>query len=317
MCSKLTDSSCSEKVSSDFSDTITNKNLIDSMNFSNQKENIDRLFISAILLICCGKLDINKNYKFYLSSKKIKKCLNSSGLEQCVIDYAKKNFINELKGDVNYLRNDADSECMCLETKSNLYLVFCGTQIKMSDPVSLIKDLYTDLSLGLEQLNFLLPAKPSVKIHSKYQENMWNQKLIKRIERIVKSSRFDKIMICGHSMGCGLALYTSLYLSNRIPYKKYDLYTLDAPKLGNYQLNKFVRKIKNINHIDMINGNDVFPSYPFIYPNYCHIFTDIILIGNDGSAWTTNKFSRNIIESHSIKDHYCTTILKYIYKIFI
>jgi hypothetical protein len=284
------------------------------LNNLEQKENINNLFISAILLICCGALDINKNYKFYLTSEKIIKCLVSNGVENQVLDYIKKNYVDDLEGKVNYLRNCADSECMCLETKNNIYLIFYGTQFTLSDPVSCIKDLCTDLSLGLEPLYFL-KNKTNVKIHSKYQENMLNQNLIKKISKIVYSSNFDKIIICGHSMGCGLALYTSLYLSKHISNKKYELMTLDAPKLGNSGLNKYLRKNKNIHHIDMINGNDMIPLYPFIYPNYQHICDKIILIGTNGKVKTTKKFSRNILESHSIKDHYCTSILKYIHQI--
>jgi len=284
------------------------------MNFPQQKEKIENLFISSILLLCCYKADINKNYKFHLSSKKIIEYLKSDDIDDDVIKYIEKNFISKLEGKVNYLRNTADSECMCLQTKENIYLVFCGTQFYLSDICSLIKDLYTDLSLGLEELCFL-KNKPSIKIHSKYQENMLNEKLIDRICKIIKKSKSDSVNISGHSMGCGLALYTSLYLSKKIPHKLYNLFTLDAPKLGNCGLNKYVRKNKNIRHFDMINGNDFVPLYPFIYPNYEHVYNNIILIDKYGNAKKTKKFSRNLFTSHSVSDHYNANILQNLYKI--
>lgn len=284
------------------------------------EQKIKNLFISAILLICCSALDTNNNYKMYLGVDKIIECLKSNGVDGQVIEYAKENCINGLEGRVNYLRNNADSECMCLKTEETLYLVFCGTQFTLKDPISLIKDLYTDLSLGLKPLNFLksTKSKSSIQIHSKYQENMQEQNLIKKIYKIVNSvETHKKIVICGHSMGCGLALYTALYLSNKNKYRKFDLFTLDAPKLGNDGLNRYLGKNKNINHVDMINGNDVIPLYPFIYPNYTHIFKQIVLVRACGQVKLTKKFSTNILDSHSINDHYCCTILKYLHEVLI
>jgi len=192
------------------------------------------------------------------------------------------------------------------------YLVFIGTQISSDDKMSLLKDLWTNISLGLKSIDFL---SQKIKIHSKYIDNMRNEKLIEQIKKIVNNLGFGKINICGHSMGCGLGLYTALELTNKFKSIHFNLITLDSPKIGNNHLNKFIKKIKNLTHIDLINGKDIVPMFPFVYPNYLHIAYKTYIINNEGyvDICKNPNDTINIFNNYSVKDHRTYNIIKNLY----
>jgi len=192
------------------------------------------------------------------------------------------------------------------------YLVFIGTQIGLDDKMSLLKDMWTNICLGLKSINFI---SNKIKMHSKYIDNMRNENLIKQIKKIVEELGFDKINICGHSMGCGLSLYTALELTNKFKNKQFNLITLDSPKIGNKHLNKYVKKINNLTHIDLINGKDIVPMLPFVYPDYLHIACDTCIINSDGEIDVCKNPNEkiNIFNNHSVKDHHTYNIIKNLY----
>ena len=196
--------------------------------------------------------------------------------------------------------------------KTECYLVFIGTQMSSDDKMSLLKDLWTDICLGLKSIDFL---SDKIKIHSKYMDNMKDENLIEKIKKIVADFKFKKINICGHSMGCGLGLYTALELTNKFKDIEFNLITLASPKIGNYHLDKFVRKINNLTHIDLINGKDIVPMFPFIYPNYLHIAKKTCIINHDGTVDICKNLDDklNIYNNHSVKDHFTNNIIENLY----
>lgn len=274
---------------------------------------IEDIFLSNLaLLVCAGQMDINKNFDTYLTNQMINEYLKSGDVDINIINYILET--NKLEGNVIYLRNNVDSECMCLETKNKFYLIFYGTQFQFNDLTSLVKDLYTDICLGVEPIKFIKSTKP--KIHSKYQENMYNDKMIKNIYNIILKKKIKSVCICGHSMGAGLATFTSLYLLNKIPQINIELFNFDAPKIGNVELRNYLYKKKNIKHFNIIHSKDVIPFYPFIYPNYTEISKDIYFIDKDTKQITLEKdLERNILTNFSVKDHYCNNIMKTLFNI--
>lgn len=139
--------------------------------------------------------------------------------------------------------------------------------------------------------------------------------LLNRIEKIVSKFKYNKINICGHSMGCGLGLYTSIVLAHKFNDKSFNLITLDSPKIGNYNLNKYVKKVKNLKHIDLINNKDIVPLFPFFYPNYLHISSKTYITDREGNIKICDKTNElNIFTNHSVKDHYTSSIITNIYK---
>jgi esterase/lipase len=117
---------------------------------------------------------------------------------------------------------------------------------------------------------------------------MKDDNLINKIIIIIKNKSYDKIFISGHSMGCGLALYTTLILCNKFIDKKFELITFEQPKMGNYELKKYIKEIQNLNHIGKPNGK-------------------IKLIYN-----MNNKLS--FFKNYNINDHYFKNIIHNIFK---
>ena len=275
----------------------------------NLKNKLEYFFISSILIFCGYKMDINKNYKTTLDNKKINNLLKKS-INENIIKFINENY--DLSGKIIYLRNNADAECMIWYNKTECYLVFIGTQMSLDDKMSLLKDMWTNICLGLESVDFLAHK---IKIHSKYIDNMKNDNLIEKIKKIVSNFKFKKINICGHSMGCGLGLYTALELTNKFVDIKFNLITLASPKIGNYHLDIFVKKIDNLTHIDLINGSDIVPLYPFIYPDYSHIAYKTCIINKDGTVniYKNPNDKINIFNNHSIKDHHTYNIIINLY----
>lgn len=280
---------------------MNNKNL-------SKKEIINMMFISSILIKCGYKMDININYKTIFNNLIMYKHLNTE-IDDEIIKYVEKNI--NFSGKILYLRNKADSECMIYYNHKVCHLVFIGTQIDFNDKMSLCKDIWTDICLGLETIDFL---DSQIKIHSKYISNMKCDNLIDDIIKFIKKSNFTQINICGHSMGCGLGLYTTLVLAHKFTNKYFNLITLDSPKIGNDKLNKYVKKIKNLSHFGLINGNDIVPLYPFMYPEYLYIGSNTFITNDNGDFKICKKPNKlNIFTNHSIKDHSTNNIITKLY----
>jgi hypothetical protein len=275
-------------------------------------DKINQLFFkSIIMLICSYQLDINKNYKSFLSNKKIKKCLSSYNVRSDIISHIYSNY--DLSGKFYYLRNKLDSECMILINDKKLYLIFCGTQFDLNDKCSLIKDLITNINLGIE---IIQEFGKDVGIHHTYKKNMHNENLIGQILEIIEKYSNHKVIICGHSMGCGLATYTSMILAKQIPYKKIYLILISAPKLGNINLSKYIKDTKNIKLYSMINNKEIiplFPFYPFFY-SYKNIGDKTFKYNHDGQREIIKLVPDNIFEMCSINDHFTNNIITNIYE---
>lgn len=282
-------------------------------------------FYSSILLVCSYRMDTNKSHKTYLNSHKIIKYLsddNAINSNSNMINYIKHDILknNCLNGKVYYLTNKSDSECMILITKHKIYIVFIGTQFYFNDLYSLGKDLFTDVNFGLTPFedfeNFQFDK--SIKIHNMYQKNMLCENLIYDIINILNHHNANSthdIIICGHSMGCGLGLYSSIILSLKFPNVTFNLFTIESPKLGNAKLNKFLNKITNIKHFDLVNSHDIIFLFPFIYPNYTHISKNnkIFKLNSDGNL-CLSKYNK--INNHffiSISDHFINNVLLNLY----
>lgn len=273
----------------------------------NKISKVNKMFISSILIYCGYKMDKNVNYKTILNNSIVSKYLKNV-IDKKIIKYINANLDFSYK--IIYLRNKTDAECMIAYNKNECYLIFIGTQ--MDDKISMWKDLWTDLCLGLESIDFL---KPKIKIHEKYISNMKSENLLNKIEKIICKLGFSEINICAHSMGCGLGLYTTIAFTHRFSHKYFNLITLDSPKIGNGELNKYVGKIKNLTHIDLINNKDIIPLFPFIYPEYSHIGKKTYITDKEGNIIICNKPDElNIFTNYSIKDHYTKNIICDIYK---
>ena len=201
---------------------------------------------------------------------------------------------------------------MILISNGKLYLIFCGTQFDLNDKTSLIKDLITDINLGID---ILQEFGQNIGIHHTYKKNMNNENLIGQIEKIFHKYRDHKIIICGHSMGTGLGTYTSMILSKKYPDKKFNLVLISAPKLGNINLSKYIEDTKNIKLYSMINNKEIIPLFPFypLFPSYKNIGYKTFKYNSDGTINIINSITNNIFKMCSIKDHFTNNIIENIY----
>jgi hypothetical protein len=273
---------------------------------------INKLFFkSIILLICSYQLDINKNYKSYLSNENIKDCLKVYNVRSDIIFDVYTKY--DLSGKFYYLRNKVDSECMILVRKKKLYLIFCGTQFDFNDKYSLIKDIITDIKLGLD---IVQEFGQDIGIHHTYKSNMNNENLIGQIQNIVNKYKNHKVILCGHSMGCGLAVYTSMILSKEHPKKIFDLVLISAPKLGNINLSKYIEDTKNITLHSMINNKEIIPLFPFypLFPSYKNIGYKTFKYNSNGIVEILDDVTNNIFKMSSIKDHFTNNIITNVYE---
>lgn len=274
----------------------------------NKNCEINEMFISSILLCCGYGMSKNVNYETIINNCIVSKYLKNK-VDKKIIKYINTNCDFTYK--VIYLKNESNTECMICYNYIDCYLVFTGTQINLDDKLSLLKDLWTNICLGLDSIDFI---NHKVKIHSKYIDNMKCDNLLRDIEKIINKLEFDKINICGHSMGCGLGLYTSIALTNKFKNKHFNLITLNSPKICNYELNKYIKKIKNLTQIDLINNKDIVPLFPFLYPNYLHISSKTYITDKDGNIAKCKKPNElNIFTNYSINDHFTTSIITNIY----
>lgn len=274
---------------------------------------INELFFkSIILLICSYQLDINKTYKSFLTRKKIKKCLLDYNVKNEIIGFSKK---YDLTGKFYYLRNKADSECMCLINGKDLFLIFCGTQFNFNDKVSLIKDIWTDISIGIDMLN---EYGENIGIHHTYKKNMHCENLIEQIENIFINYKDYNINICGHSMGCGLGTYCAIYLANKYKNVNFNLILISSPKIGNIDLKNYLHSFTNIKLYSMINNNEIVPLFPFnlFWYNYTNIDKNTWIYKPDGIIEIVEDLKLNIFNSHSVKDHFTNSIIENIYNSF-
>ena len=281
--------------------------------YSNTKQSkkIKKLLVPLILLICGYQMDINKNYKTFLDNDMVLEYLKNYKADDEIIKYVKEKF--NFNGKIIYLRNFANAECMIYYNDNECYLVFIGTQFNFNDKVSMCKDLWTDICLGLSSIDFL---NPKIKMHSKYICNMNDKNLMSRISKYVEKLGFKNITICGHSMGCGLGMYTSIVLTRQFTNKKFNLITFDSPKIGNEELNKYVKQINNLNQLDIVNNKDIIPLFPFIFPNYLHIANKTLILQTDGNVEICKNLNKkiNIFTNNSINDHFTNNILSNVYK---
>lgn len=267
-------------------------------------------FISIILITCCYNMDKNISYNTFLDNDKIKDILTKLKLDIEIINYIYKKY-NYLRGDVYYLRNSADTECMIMITKNDLYIIFCGTQFSFNDKLSLIKDIITDFKIALVEID---KSDPNVKIQNGFKDNIYCDNLFGQIYEIVLKHLDLNMFICGHSMGCGLALYCSILLEKKIKKKNFNLITISPTKIGNINLKKYIQSKKYINHINMINNNEIIPLYPFNNLDYHHIAKNIWNFKKDGTLVKKNSIDLSIFMNYSINDHFCHEIIKNIYK---
>ena len=275
------------------------------------KKKTSKLFLKIIILLLCAyQLDINKNHVSKLSNNKICSLLEINKIDNNIIKYGISEF--NLEGFFYYYRNKADTECMILINKKEINVIFIGTETT-NGLESLIKDFITDFNLGILTIDIDVN---NVGIHKPYKKNMEQSNFIYKIINIILKYNNKKLIISGHSAGCGGAVYLSIILNEKYNYKKkLKLVLISSPKLGNKNLAKYIENNDNIKLYTMINNYELpplFPFYPF-FPSYSNVGNKIYRYKNDGTCEILKSMPANFFIYSSIKDHLCISSIKNVF----
>jgi predicted lipase len=114
--------------------------------------------------------------------------------------------------------------------------------------------------------------------------------------KLINKDKKKNIIVCGHSLGSGIATLCSLDLVNN-DYKNLVSYVFACPRVGNQ---KFANLIKNINLFNIMNRLDVVPNLPLaVSPNFYNINQPYIYV-NSGKIITFEDNWDSISNNHSL-----------------
>ena len=185
----------------------------------------------------------------------------------------------------------SDTQAFVAMKGKSLYVVFRGTSSK--------KDAQNDASI--DKVPFILEGD---KVHIGFKSS-WDAVKDIVIKTIDKMSGYDKIVVCGHSLGAAVATLCAYNLSH-----VYDINieccTIGSPRVGNktFKNNYDSRKIKTLR---IVHNNDVVTHSPFI--GYYHV-NHMLRIDYNGNikkfmidwerAW---NYLKSLVTGKNIKDH--------------
>lgn len=131
----------------------------------------------------------------------------------------------------------------------SIVVAFRGTQ-----PTE-VADIKADLNVWPDK------AESGGWVHNGFQNAL--DKIWKDVLNILDTHRDKELMICGHSLGGGMATVAASRLKERHP----KLFTFGSPRVGN---GKFVDSFKDVVHYRFVNNNDLVTSVPMAFLGYRH-----------------------------------------------
>lgn len=136
---------------------------------------------------------------------------------------------------------DTDAQCYIFYNTFKIYICFRGTSSK--------KDVMIDLRVA--QSSFI---DEDVKVHSGFLEQYLSLKplLLHHLNNIGRY--YKEIVVCGHSLGAGLATIAAVDLSIEIP-KEYKCFTIGSPRVGNKCFRTLFNSRIKTNH-RLVNSDD-------------------------------------------------------------
>jgi triacylglycerol lipase len=185
-----------------------------------------------------------------------------------------------------------DTQAFIAMKGKSLYVVFRGTSSK--------KDAQNDVSI--DKVPFIVEGD---KVHIGFKSSWDGVKeiVLKTIHKM--TGRYDKIVVCGHSLGAAVATLCAYNLSH-VYNDPIECCTIGSPRVGNktFKNNYDSRKIKTLR---IVHNNDVVTHSPFI--GYYHV-NYMLRIDNEGNikkfmidwerAW---NYIKSMFTGKNIKDH--------------
>ena len=186
----------------------------------------------------------------------------------------------------------SDTQAFVAKKGKSVYVVFRGTSSK--------KDAQNDASI--DKVPFINPGD---KVHIGFLSS-WDAVKNVVLKDITKMSGYDKIVVCGHSLGAAVATLCAYNLSHVFTDATIECCTIGSPRVGNktFKNNYDSRKIKTLR---IVHNNDVVTHSPFI--GYHHV-NYMLRIDSDGNIkkymidWNRVwNYVKSMVTGKNIKDH--------------
>ena len=186
----------------------------------------------------------------------------------------------------------SDTQAFVAMKGKSLYVVFRGTSSK--------KDAQNDASI--DKVPFIAEGD---KVHIGFLSS-WHSVMDVVLKNIAKMSGYDKIVVCGHSLGAAVATLSAYHISHVVDGVDIECCTIGSPRVGNktFKDNYDGRKIKTLR---IVHNNDVVTHSPFI--GYYHV-NHMLRIDDEGNikkfmidwnrAW---NYVKSMVTGKNIKDH--------------
>lgn len=186
-----------------------------------------------------------------------------------------------------------DTQAFVAMKGKSLYVVFRGTSSK--------KDAQNDASI--DKVPFINPGD---KVHIGFKSS-WDavkEIVLKNIYKM--SGHYDKIVVCGHSLGAAVATLCAYNISHVYDTIPVECCTIGSPRVGNktFKNNYDNRKIKTLR---IVHNHDLVTRSPFI--GYYHV-NYMLRIDHEGNikkymidwerAW---NYIKSVFTGNTIKDH--------------
>jgi hypothetical protein len=186
----------------------------------------------------------------------------------------------------------SDTQAFVAMKGKSLYVVFRGTSSK--------KDAQNDASI--DKVPFI---KDGDKVHIGFKSS-WDAVKNIILKNISKMDGYDKIVVCGHSLGAAVATLCAYNISHVYDTVPVECCTIGSPRVGNktFKENYDSRKIKTLR---IVHNHDLVTRSPNI--GYYHV-NHMLRIDDEGNikkymidwerAW---NYIKSVFTGKTIKDH--------------
>lgn len=186
----------------------------------------------------------------------------------------------------------SDTQSFVALKGKSLYVVFRGTSSK--------KDAQNDASI--DKVPFIIDGD---KVHIGFKSS-WDAVKDVVLDSIDKMSGYDKIVVCGHSLGAAVATLCAYNLSHVLTGTVIECCTIGSPRVGNMTFKENYDS-RNIKTLRIVHNNDLVTRTPNI--GYYHV-NHMLRIDYEGNIkkymidWErVGNYIKSVFTGKTIKDH--------------
>lgn len=186
----------------------------------------------------------------------------------------------------------SDTQAFVAMKGKSLYVVFRGTSSK--------KDAQNDVSI--DKVPFINKGD---KVHIGFLSS-WDAVKDVIFTNILKMKGYNKIVVCGHSLGAAVATLCAYHISHVVEGVTIECCTIGSPRVGNktFKDNYDNKKIRTLR---IVNNNDVVTRSPYI--GFYHV-NHMLRIDREGNIkkflvdWNRIwDYLKSLVTGKNVKDH--------------